>query len=65
MILFLQVAFTFILFQVWISLCFAGFGIRADTPDRDVVKYMAKFWGLIVLMIVMVYYVIKSVIGYF
>ncbi len=63
-ILALQVLFTFILFKMWLNLCWAGaFGIRANTPDRDVVKYMAKFWGLIVIMIIMVYHVIKTVIG--
>jgi len=63
-ILALQVLFTFILFRMWINFCFAGaFGIRADTPDRDVVIYMAKFWGMIVLMLIMVYHIIKSIIG--
>jgi len=66
MTLFLQVLFTFILFRVWVNFCFVGaFSIRADTPDRDVVIYMAKFWGLIVLMLVMVYHIIKSIIGFF
>lgn len=60
----LQALGLFVVFRMWLSQCWLMYAtIRADTPDNQVVKAMAIFWGMIALMIYLVYLIISNIIG--